>query len=210
MKEYSPEAYKAYNKLIPGAYKADLWRYCILYKYGGCYSDIGFVMKKSFDFINSNANIALIRDIYIDGFNGIYNALMCSVPEHKFFKEVVNNCIDNILSEYYGNGVLDITGPSFLYREYQCYFKRVCKDVSFDLDAFIHFDLGIIDLDCDRCKIKILNFNFDKESDNILDKDDNIIAIRKFKNYSEIMYPKSRNRAPHYGTLWSNRKVYKH
>ena len=26
---------KAYDKLIPGAFKADLWRYCILYKKGG-------------------------------------------------------------------------------------------------------------------------------------------------------------------------------
>ena len=28
-----------YNKLIPGAYKADLWRLCILYQYGGVYID---------------------------------------------------------------------------------------------------------------------------------------------------------------------------
>ena len=26
--------------MVPGAYKADLWRYCILYIYGGIYIDI--------------------------------------------------------------------------------------------------------------------------------------------------------------------------
>ena len=30
----------AYNKIIPGAYKCDLWRYCVLYIYGGFYADI--------------------------------------------------------------------------------------------------------------------------------------------------------------------------
>ena len=27
---FGPNIVKAYNKLIPGAYKADLWRYCVL------------------------------------------------------------------------------------------------------------------------------------------------------------------------------------
>jgi hypothetical protein len=30
----------AYDRLIPTAFKADLWRYCVLYKYGGVYLDI--------------------------------------------------------------------------------------------------------------------------------------------------------------------------
>jgi hypothetical protein len=34
---YSDKILNAFNSLIPGAYKADLWRYCILYKYGGIY-----------------------------------------------------------------------------------------------------------------------------------------------------------------------------
>ena len=29
----------AYDSLIPGAYKADLWRYCVLYINGGIYLD---------------------------------------------------------------------------------------------------------------------------------------------------------------------------
>ena len=39
--------FKMYNKLIPGAYKADLWRYCVLYKYGGCYIDVMISPLKS-------------------------------------------------------------------------------------------------------------------------------------------------------------------
>ena len=37
---FEPKVLDAYNSLVPGAYKADLWRYCILYIYGGIYIDI--------------------------------------------------------------------------------------------------------------------------------------------------------------------------
>jgi hypothetical protein len=32
----------AFDRLIPGAYKADLWRYCVLYVRGGIYLDIKY------------------------------------------------------------------------------------------------------------------------------------------------------------------------
>ena len=37
---FSKRVLDTYDKLIPGAYKADLFRYCILYKRGGIYSDL--------------------------------------------------------------------------------------------------------------------------------------------------------------------------
>ena len=38
-REYPPDVLFAYDRLIPTAFKADLWRYCVLYKYGGVYLD---------------------------------------------------------------------------------------------------------------------------------------------------------------------------
>ena len=40
--EYPPDVLMAYDRLIPTAFKADLWRYCILYKYGGAYLDVKY------------------------------------------------------------------------------------------------------------------------------------------------------------------------
>ena len=37
---FSGEVLWAYDQLIPGAYQADLWRYCVLYIEGGVYADI--------------------------------------------------------------------------------------------------------------------------------------------------------------------------
>jgi len=42
MREYPPDVLTAYDRLIPTAFKADLWRYCVLYKYGGMYLDVKY------------------------------------------------------------------------------------------------------------------------------------------------------------------------
>ena len=39
-REFPDDVLYAYDRLIPTAFKADLWRYCVLYKYGGVYLDI--------------------------------------------------------------------------------------------------------------------------------------------------------------------------
>jgi hypothetical protein len=41
-REYPPDVLMAYDRLIPTAFKADLWRYCVLYKYGGAYLDVKY------------------------------------------------------------------------------------------------------------------------------------------------------------------------
>jgi mannosyltransferase OCH1-like enzyme len=48
---YDTDVLNAYNMLIPGAFKADLWRYCILYKYGGIYLDIKYNCINDFKLI---------------------------------------------------------------------------------------------------------------------------------------------------------------
>jgi mannosyltransferase OCH1-like enzyme len=45
---YETEILNAYDQLVPGAYKADLWRYCVLYKTGGIYLDIKFQCEPGF------------------------------------------------------------------------------------------------------------------------------------------------------------------
>jgi hypothetical protein len=45
---YEKEVLDAYDQLVPGAYKADLWRYCMLYKTGGIYLDIKFQCEPGF------------------------------------------------------------------------------------------------------------------------------------------------------------------
>jgi mannosyltransferase OCH1-like enzyme len=43
MKSMGGKYLKAYDTLIPNAYKADLFRYSVVYHYGGCYMDAGSI-----------------------------------------------------------------------------------------------------------------------------------------------------------------------
>ncbi len=71
-KNFDNNVLKAFDSLIPGAYKADLWRYCILYKNGGIYLDIKYDCINSFRFIELTEKEHWVLDI--NG-NNIYNAL---------------------------------------------------------------------------------------------------------------------------------------
>ena len=114
-----------YNKLIPGAYKADLWRYCILFKYGGIYIDIKYKPVNNFKLINLTENEHWVKDM--DN-NGIYNAIIVSKPNNPILLRAINDIISNAQNNYYGNNSLDVTGPGLLSQ----YFTREEKD-AFDM-----------------------------------------------------------------------------
>jgi mannosyltransferase OCH1-like enzyme len=43
MKSMGERYLRIYDVLLPAAYKADVWRYTVVYKYGGCYMDAGSI-----------------------------------------------------------------------------------------------------------------------------------------------------------------------
>lgn len=45
VEEFGDEIYEAYNRLPMAVMKADLWRYCVIYKYGGIYADTDAICK---------------------------------------------------------------------------------------------------------------------------------------------------------------------
>ena len=103
----------AYDNLIPGAYKADLWRLCILYKYGGIYIDIKFEPVNNFKLINLiNRNI-LTKDL---NDSHIYNGFIISESNNIFLKKCIYKIVYNVNIHYYGDNYLDITGPSMIGR----------------------------------------------------------------------------------------------
>lgn len=109
---YDINVYNAYNKLKPGAFKADLWRYCYLYKYGGIYCDIKMVFRKSFNsFLKSTTELILGKAMYNDGVN---NGFMACFPNEPLMKLAIDTSVDRIENNYYGVSSLDITGPVML------------------------------------------------------------------------------------------------
>lgn len=108
---YDSDVLNAYITLKPGAYKADLWRYCILFIHGGIYLDIKYSPLNGFKFINLVEKEHLVADI--NGIN-IYNALMVCLPRNEILFKAIRQIVDNVKNKYYGSSSLDPTGPGLL------------------------------------------------------------------------------------------------
>jgi mannosyltransferase OCH1-like enzyme len=102
---------KAYDGLIPGAYKADLWRYCILYKKGGIYLDIKYAPYNGFRFITLTEKEHFVLDA--DN-NGIYNALIVCKPNNELLLKAIKKIVENVKKKHYGSNCLEPTGPQML------------------------------------------------------------------------------------------------
>jgi mannosyltransferase OCH1-like enzyme len=113
---FSEDVLNAYNSLIPGAYKADLWRYCILYKQGGIYIDVRYFPYNGFKFINLTEKEHFVLDLPScnTGISGIYNALMVCLPGNEILLKAINQIVENVSTKYYGNCWLEPTGPLLL------------------------------------------------------------------------------------------------
>jgi mannosyltransferase OCH1-like enzyme len=122
---FNNEVLYAYDNLIPGAYKADLWRYCILYKKGGIYLDIKYVPINGFRFVNLLEKEHFVRDL---GGDGVYNALLVCKAGNEILLKVINQIVQNVKDKFYGNSCLDPTGPNLLGKFFSDHEKN-----SFDL-----------------------------------------------------------------------------
>jgi len=108
---FDHEILNAYDSLIPGAYKADLWRYCILYKMGGIYLDIKYTPMNGFRFFNLLDSEYFVLD---NGGGGIYNALIVCKPGNEILLKAIKQIIHNVKTRNYGSNFLEPTGPHLL------------------------------------------------------------------------------------------------
>ena len=118
---FSQEVLWSYDQLIPGAYKADLWRYCVLYTKGGIYVDhkleINIALDKA---LPENVEFATYQDQVIKRHRAepyqfyLWQAIIISKPHHPFLKKAIDNIVANTTSGNYGHDTLSITGPGLL------------------------------------------------------------------------------------------------
>lgn len=108
---FNEDVLNAFDTLIPGAYKADLWRYCVLYIHGGIYLDSKYGPINGFRFISLTEKEHWVLDI--DN-NGIYNALIVAKKGNSILLHAINSIVENVKNRYYGNSCLEPTGPLLL------------------------------------------------------------------------------------------------
>lgn len=116
MSKQSPDIYLAYRRLIPLAFKTDLWRLCILYENGGIYVDAHTKPYASIDYIldgcirNPNLYFISVLDPP-ESYSGIHNGFLCCSARHPFIKASIDLIVENVSKKLYTYDSLGVTGP---------------------------------------------------------------------------------------------------
>jgi mannosyltransferase OCH1-like enzyme len=177
---FDPSVLHAYNSLIPGAYKADLWRYCILYIKGGLYLDIKLKCINGFKLIELTEKEHFVKDRLSFG---IYNALMVCKAGNPLLLKAINKIVENVKNRYYGNFFLEPTGPKLLSKIIKNS-RELTKNINVDLHHKQYIDNNL----------KFIIYN-------------NFIILKSYHGHSQEKEQNSK--VPHYGILWANRNIYK-
>jgi mannosyltransferase OCH1-like enzyme len=109
---FEPDVLYAYDNLIPGAYKADLWRYCILYINGGIYLDIKLKCINGFKLIELTKSNHYVKDRVLP--LSIYNALIVCQKGSPLLWKAIYRIVFNVRNKIYGRDPLEPTGPLML------------------------------------------------------------------------------------------------
>jgi hypothetical protein len=123
---YDYRTLSAYDKLVPGAYKADMWRYCVLYKHGGIYLDIKLRPADDFKLIYLLDKRHYVQDrleYFKPGTLGLYNACIIEQKGSECMKQCIEKIVEHVETNYYGYNDLYPTGPGLLGTIYTSLYK---------------------------------------------------------------------------------------
>lgn len=112
---FDQDVVKAFDKLQPYAYKADLFRYCALYNVGGWYFDVTVRLNTGV-IIPDAINCVSFRDFpaTTNSSWSVYNGALFSRPKLSVYESAIKSVVDNCKNEYYGTCNLCPTGPVLL------------------------------------------------------------------------------------------------
>ena len=175
----------AYDTLKPGAFKADLWRLCILYMNGGIYADIKFNCINNFKFIALTEKEHLVLDRpghWKNGEIGIINGLIVAKPKNPLLLRCINKICENVKNKDYGVNCLYPSGPGLLGEQY----IKMLRENESTMEA----ELDKINL-CMEQEQFIFN---------------NVVILEYYKEYrtEQHLFAKTQ----HYGELYELKQIY--
>jgi mannosyltransferase OCH1-like enzyme len=101
--------YAAFSSLAIGAARADIWRYCVLYKYGGVYLDIDADITAPLDKLIRIDDEAIITREQV---SGLFNQwILIFSRGHPLLKAIIDECVENVISRA-SNNILHLTGST--------------------------------------------------------------------------------------------------
>jgi len=129
MKTEFPEYYDKFNELPRMIMKIDMFRYFLMYKYGGLYTDMDYLMLNPFDMLNEYVVIPCNREDENGNPACLGNCIFASQPNHPFWRSLMDTLftIDRTKLDYATDKNIDSnvlgTGPLFVFAMWKKYSK---------------------------------------------------------------------------------------
>ena len=210
--KYPPRVLAAYDRLVPGAYKADLFRYCYLFENGGVYVDTGMMAVGTLRELLKPDDVFVSPEDNHQG--GIYNAFMACVPKHPIVGKAVQMSVENIEAQKYFYGYvhagLRITGPLLLSVAFEKAMtelrgKKITVEVGKDYGGGVRL-LRFYSNNLDLCSSGEIFADSAVKGPGGKDE----LRPVLFTKYPTYHFEASRyNTNPHYSKLWKSRGVYR-
>lgn len=191
-KNFSDKVNRAYESLIPTAYKADLWRLCILYMQGGIYTDFSMEMLYDFDVNATGCDLLITKDLG----GHVQISFMACKPKCNFIKYTIDSIVDNIIDKRKGKNPLDITGPEAVGACFNKFFNT--PEVSLGLHEYIG---------ADGCSYKVYVPLEQIFGYYLVDENNRKIVRTHSVGHMNHLYTKRGN--THYYNLWKDGKIFK-
>lgn len=186
---------EAYDSLIPAAYRADLFRYCVIYIEGGIYIDIKMSSLLPLrNIINDDTTMVVVNDTL----NGaILNGFFAATSKHPAIKNLIDLVVERIINKDYGNHILYPTGPMAMGTTLLSYFNKklpngITKTENDIVQVYSHRNKAING----ENNVYIVNL-----------QDENLVKFCH-KNSNNENYIRKITGLPHYRHLYKKRMVF--
>jgi len=150
-RHFESDVVRAYDTFAPGAFKADLWRYCVLYIHGGVYVDLDTLCVDSINKYIDGYDFVTVVDLNAnprEGKHNLFNTFIASVPKHPILKTCIDRCVYHALNRIMPRSLLDVAGPGVLGRATNIYLgcsedaSFVGKEGQIGTTYLLHFEAG--------------------------------------------------------------------
>ena len=188
---------EAYNMLYAGAYKSDIFRLCVLYIYGGIWTDISSLCEVPLDNIINNENLIIVKDTddVQTRYGNIYQAFIISEPKNIIINHILQFTVNRVINhEEFNNNypqvinqTLGVTGPTIFAMGVNSFINRPVDSPINDNEIYFN-----------DVNIKLLKHN----PGEILLNDNKILTTKRCDWTSG-------RTTPHYSVLFNEGYIYK-
>jgi len=123
IENFSGKIYEAYKKLPLGVMKADLWRYCIIYRFGGIYADTDTICMSNPNIFLTDALLTIVPENSTHLCQWVFSAPIGS----PILKTIIDLSVERILNipEIKGEHIIHyLTGPAVFTDGIEKYLKE--------------------------------------------------------------------------------------